>query len=113
MVVNLPSVVGLTGVSRSEEEITPFATNLYRYCEKKGIDPSDYIFEEFGLITSGLGLVAGMIIEYKAERKEKKEGKKARVDPGLGVSDSYTLSKQEEPEQPEARPTNAIVVGGI
>ena len=107
MIINLPSMFGMKHLERTEEEITPFAKELHKYCERKGIDPRDYFFDEMGILLTGGALLGGMYRDHK-EHKTEKKGSKKKIDTGTGVQDSYHLAVEPEKEIPEARPEGAV-----
>ena len=81
--VNIPSMFGNPHLERTEAQCTPFGRQLHRYCLKKGIDPSDYVFDEFGLVVTGVGLVGGMWADqkaYRAANPKNKSGKDRKDD---------------------------------
>ena len=65
-VVSLPSIFFPKVPLRTKEQIIPFNHQFYRYCKKKGINPFEYFFDEFGLAMAGLGLAGGIWRDYKA-----------------------------------------------
>lgn len=99
--VNIPGMLGNPHLERSVEQCTPFGRQLHKYCQKKGIDPSDYVFDEFGLVVTGIGLVGGMWADqktYRAANPKHKPAKERKDDvtvpkPGL-LSDK--LPEEEE-----------------
>jgi hypothetical protein len=114
MIVNIPGMFGMSHLARDERQCAPFAKELHKYCERKGLDPRDWFFDEFGMCLTGFGLVGGMWRdhkEYKADHP--KDGKKKKIDPGSGIDDSYNLAVPEEPEIPEARPEEAVETEGV
>lgn len=112
MIVNLPSMFGWKHLERDDQACTPFARELFKYCEKKGIDPRDYFFDEMGMVLTGGALLGGM---YRDHREYKKDHKKTtkKIDPGTGIEDSYSRSIPEPEEPPEARPDGAVETEGI
>lgn len=106
MVINIPSMFGFKHLERTEEEITPFAKELQKYCERKGIDPRDYFFDEMGILLAGGALLGGMYRDHKAHKGDKK-GSKKQIDAGTGVQDSYHIAVAPEKEVPDARPEGA------
>ena len=114
MIVNIPGMFGMPHLARDEQQCAPFAKELHKYCERKGLDPRDWFFDEFGMCLTGFGLLGGMYRdhkEYKAEHP--KGGKKKKVDVGSGIEDSYSRAVPEEPEIPEARPEGATETEGV
>lgn len=105
--VNIPSLFGQTHLERSEAQCTPFGRQLHKYCLKKGIDPSDWVFDEFGLVVTGLGLVGGMWSDHKAFKAAKK--KPPKPDTGLGVAEVRGQPPEPPEEIPEERPEGAVL----
>lgn len=74
--VNIPSLYAGTWWIRTPEQTDIFATELYYYCQKKGINLRDWIFDEFALLLAGINLAGGIYKDYQthiAEEKKKKE----------------------------------------
>lgn len=88
LTVNIPGLFGNPHLERSEAQCTPLGRQLYRYCIKKGIDPSDYVFDEFGIMVTGVGLVGGMWADHKAYREANPKNKSAK-----GRKDDVTVPK--------------------
>jgi len=60
--------------ARTPEQIKPFAHELTLYCIKKNINVRDYLFDELGLVLTGVTLGAGMWNDYtKAYPKDTKK----------------------------------------
>ena len=59
----------------SEEQVKGWNRQLYLYCQKKGIDPFSYLFDEFGLLLSTVTLGAGIFRDYqdKYPKNQKRE----------------------------------------
>lgn len=56
---------------RTPEQLGSFNTALVRYCNKKGIDPNDYLFDELGIVIAGAIIVGGIktdLDEIKAKK---------------------------------------------
>jgi hypothetical protein len=87
--VNIPSIFGNPHLERSEAQCTPFGRQLHRYCTKKGIDPSDWVFDEFGMVVTGLGLVGGMWADHKTHKAETRKAK-----PQTDRKDDITIPKK-------------------
>lgn len=64
-VTSLPSIFFPKVPLRKKEQLTPFNHQFYRYCKKKGINPFEYFFDEFGLFMAGMGLAGGIWRDYK------------------------------------------------
>jgi len=114
MIVNIPGMFGMSHLARDEQQCAPFAKELHKYCERKGLDPRDWFFDEFGMCLTGFGLVGGMYRDHKAYKEEHpKGGKKKPADVGTGVEDSYSRAVPEEKEIPEARPDGGNETEGV
>ena len=112
MLVNIPSMFGLQHLERTKIDCAPFAKELHRYCEKKGIDPREYVFDELPIIMTGLALGGGMWKDQKAYKKEHKTPAK-KIDTGTGIEDSYSRTIPEPEDPPEARPEKATLTDGV
>lgn len=105
MVASLPSMFGHSYLVPESGECDPFAKELYKYCQKKQLDPRDWFFDEFGLVVTGFGIVGGMYSKFKDHKAETK--KPAKMDVGDGVDDSYSRAVPEPKPIPEERPDDA------
>ena len=113
MIVNIPGMFGMSHLTRDEQQCAPFAKELHKYCERKGLDPRDWFFDEFGMCLTGFGLVGGMWKDHKEYKAEHKNDKKKKVDVGSGVEDSYSRAVPEPDEIPDARPEGANETEGV
>lgn len=102
MVVNLPGLFGKDYLKRTDEQCKPFARELYKYCNKKGIDPREYVFDEMGMCLAGAELLGGMYADHQAHKKEAKAT--PELDVGTGVQDSYSRTIPKPEPIPDARP---------
>lgn len=80
-VASLPSIFLPKIPLRTQDQLIPFNHQFYRYCKKKGINPFEFFFDEFGLFMAGAGLAGGIWRDYKEQygsgRKEQtREDKK-------------------------------------
>lgn len=94
--VNIPSMFGNPHLERTEAQCTPFGRQLHKYCVKKGIDPSDWVFDEFGLVVTGVGLIGGMWADQKAHKVEN-----PKIKPLNAFPDDVTIPKGEDERLPE------------
>ena len=113
MIVNIPGMFGMSHLARDEQQCAPFAKELHKYCERKGLDPRDWFFDEFGMCLTGFGLIGGMWKDHKEYKAEHPKGGKKRVDVGSGVEDSYSRTVPDEKEIPKARPEEANETEGV
>lgn len=71
---SMPSLIFKKLEPLSEEQIKGWNRQFYLYCQKKGIDPFDYLFDELGILMSTLTLGIGMYHDYQDKYpKHKKE----------------------------------------
>lgn len=80
MVLEMPAMVYGEHLLRTDAQVRRFSHQVFVYCEKKGIDVSEYLFDEFGLIFSGVVLVQGMRKDHKAYKESKGITKKKKRD---------------------------------
>ena len=74
--INIPALYVGTFWIRTPEQTDIFTTELYYYCQKKGINLRDYLFDELPLLLAGINLAGGIYQDYQshiAEEKKKKE----------------------------------------
>ncbi|MFZ3385324.1 MAG: hypothetical protein WA144_15495 [Candidatus Methanoperedens sp.] len=66
------------------EKVNAFNHEFYLYCQRKGINPMDYLFDEFGLAVCGLGIVGTHYTNWKElygkGKKEQESGGNAAFD---------------------------------
>ena len=82
---NIPSVIFGEHLILDESQTNSFAKQFHIYCVKKGINPFDFLFDEFGLIMAALPIVQYMNkqhTEFKATKKE--EGERKEKERGEG-----------------------------
>jgi len=84
-----------------EEKVKAFNLELYKYCVRKGIDPRDYLFDEFGLVMTGVGIAATHWDNYQQlYGKGAKEKASASNDPGTAAFDhAKEIAAQAEPKK--------------
>lgn len=80
MLIGLPALFFGDHLIRTKEQVKPFARQLYLYCQKKGINPLDYFFDELGLALAGGVLVRGMWDDHKKEKAKQKREKEKEVE---------------------------------
>ena len=71
--INIPALYVGTWFLRTPEQTDIFATELYYYCEKKGINLRDYLFDELPLLLAGINLAGGIYGDYQKFKKETEE----------------------------------------
>lgn len=109
MVWNLPEMLLGEHLARDESKTNPFAKELYKYCIKKGIDPADYVFDEFGLIVSTAILGKGILADHKAFKRDKLSSSSSGTDDfdsTSGSSEDYTPVEEKKSEYDAASGTN-------
>lgn len=98
---NLPAAIWGDHLILTDRNITNFATQLHRYCIRKGINPYDYLFDELPIIISGISLTTELRkkhIEHKQQEEKKLEHKKVEEDHRNVVS---TLREDQTKEMEE------------
>ncbi len=108
-VASLPSIFFPKVPLRTKEQLTPFNHQFYRYCKKKGINPFEFFFDEFGLLMAGAGLAGGIWRDYKdnygsARKEESKQDKK--------LSAEYEHEKQVAEQKEKDLREGKISTGG-
>lgn len=111
IVWNLPGMVWGEHLERTDDQIRPFAREMFRYCKKKQIDPSDYLFDEFGLVIIGLGVAGGMRRDHAAWKKNEISSR-THQNVGLGVTHDPIHSDEVEKVAPVDLSKVSPVSGG-
>ena len=77
---NIPSVIFGEHLILEESQTNGFAKQFHIYCVKKGVNPFEYLFDEFGLVIAALPIVQYMRTEHTKfkEIKEKTKRDKER-----------------------------------
>lgn len=79
--INLPTVVWTKLPERDPEKIKTFNEQLHKYCMKKGIDPWEYFFDEFGMAMAIIPVLKSYRDDYvELYSKPKKEEVKHELD---------------------------------
>ena len=81
--LNFPTVIWTKLPERDPEKIKTFNKELHRYCVRKGINPWDYFFSEFGMVMAALPILISYGKDYNTfykNDKEKKQGDKLNLD---------------------------------
>ena len=114
MIWGIPVMLGGEYLEPPERMRRAWEKALCRYCNKKGIDPEDYMFDELPLLvaTAQIGLFMKKAHKtHKAEKKEyvPKEHEKTGFDTGKGVTD---VVHEIEPQETEKFTGTASSGGG-
>lgn len=81
--INLPTMIWDKLPQRKPEQIESFNKAFFRYCQKKNINPFDYLFEEFEILIIVLGIVGSYRRDHKefyGKEKETKDTDKLNID---------------------------------
>ena len=73
MIWNIPPAVMGDYMQVDEKLVTQWGLQLFSYCERKGINMYDYMFDELGLVMSTGVIAASLVAKYKVHKKEEKE----------------------------------------
>lgn len=73
MIWNIPPAVMGDYLTVDEKLVEQWGLQLFSYCERKGINMYDYMFDELGLVMSTGVIAASLTAKYKAHKKEEKE----------------------------------------
>lgn len=97
--LNLPTVIWTKLPERDPEKIKVFNQEFHRYCVRKGVNPWDYFFEEFGLAMA----VLPILVSYRTDYIELySKPKKDKVKHGLDVDhENYMKTENEREEKKE------------
>ena len=64
-VFSIPSLVWSRLQVRTNSQLQPFNKALYIYCNRRGVDPFDWFFDELPLVLAGIGVFGGMYRDYR------------------------------------------------
>lgn len=79
--LNLPTVIWTKLPERDPEKVKTFNEQFWKYCVRKGIDPWDYFFDEFGIIMAVVPIAKSYMDDYKEHySKEAKAKAKHELD---------------------------------
>lgn len=79
--INLPSVIWTKLPERDQSQVKTFNDQFHKYCIKKGIDPWEYFFDEFGLVMAIIPVVKSYRDDYmEFYKKPKDEQVKHKLD---------------------------------
>lgn len=84
MLWSLPQLYWNKLPDRNPKQIAMFNKALYKYCLKKGIDPNDYFFDEFGLIMASVTIGVGIKKDHGIYYKGKDDGTVTDDTPKVG-----------------------------
>ena len=70
---SLPQLVWEKLPDRDPEKLKKWNNQLYRYCQKKGIDPFAWFFDELPLAIATIGLAGGTYRDYKEAYPKNKD----------------------------------------
>ena len=73
MIWGIPPAIMGDYLTVDEKLIKNWGEQLFSYCERKGINLYDYVFDELGLIMSTGVIAASMTAKYQAHKKELKD----------------------------------------
>ena len=73
MIWGIPPAIMGDYLTVDEKLVKNWGEQLFSYCERKGINLYDYVFDELGLIMSTGVIAASMTAKYTAHKKELKE----------------------------------------
>lgn len=82
-----------------EKLVNDFNHEFYLYCQRKGINPMDYLFDEFGLVVCGLGIVSTHYQNYQeiyGKNKKKTEEKPTNPIGTIDHRDEFAVKKELE-----------------
>ena len=101
---NIPSVIFGEHLIVEETQTNGFAKQFHIYCIKKGINPYDYFFDEFGLVMAALPIVQYMKkqhTEFKAtqEGAKGKQSKQAKEEEERREKEREAVKGEEEEEK--------------
>ena len=78
MIWNIPGAVLGDYMIVDEKLINQWGDQLFSYCERKGLNLYDYMFDELGLVMSTGVIVTSLTVKYKKHKKEEKEKEDAK-----------------------------------
>ena len=70
MIWNIPPAVMGDYMQVDEKLVAQWGLQLFSYCERKGINMYDYMFDELGLVMSTGVIAASLVAKYKVHKKE-------------------------------------------
>ena len=91
--VTTPNIFKKYWLAAPDEELLPFAHELFVYCRNNNIDINDYLGDWFPLAMTGVAVGAGMLGRHREHKKETKTldaGKEKDFDPSSGFAEDHT-----------------------
>ena len=80
MIWGIPPAVMGDYMEVDDKLVTQWGLQLFSYCERKGLNLYDYMFDELGLVMSTGVIAASLAAKYKAHKKEEKEKENENVE---------------------------------
>ena len=71
-----PSIFG-DYMTPNDAAVKNFGEQLFTYCERKGLNPYSYLFDELGLVLATGAMCADLSVKYRKHKKELEEAKEA------------------------------------
>lgn len=76
MIWNLPPAIIGDYMEANEKLVKTFGEQLFSYCERKGLNPYDYLFDELGLLLATGAICADLGVKYRKHKKEEEKKEK-------------------------------------
>ena len=73
MIWNIPPAILGDYMQVDEKLVNQWSDQLFSYCERKGLNLYDYMFDELGLVMSTGVITASLVTKYKVHKKEEEE----------------------------------------
>lgn len=73
MIWNMPPAIFGDYMQVNEKLVATFGEQLFSYCERKGLNPYDYLFDELGIVLATGAICMDLGMKYKAHKKEEEE----------------------------------------
>lgn len=102
---SVPAVFIPAMPARSQDQVEGFNNALVKYCERKGINIFDYLFDEFELVI----VVAGLLGSYRRDYIEIKKGKSTEDEKlNLDHTHAQEVAKAAEILSPEVQQSETL-----
>ena len=72
-----PSIFG-DYMTPNDAAVKNFGEQLFTYCERKGLNPYSYLFDELGLVLATGAICADLGVKYREHKKELEEAEEAK-----------------------------------